>query len=98
MTLADIHKRSTQTSNGKPAATGAGIAQTLREAGPGVLARLTLHDGKEVEGQVSHLDAENVELDSGARIDLRLVRRVHLEFSSPSSGDRGRSRQRERAA
>jgi hypothetical protein len=80
MALADIHKRSAGTSNGKPVSTG--LAATLREAGPGIPVRFELADGDSVVGSVGSVKGDLVDLDDGKRIDLRKVKRVNLEFSS----------------
>ncbi len=80
MALADIHKRSTTGSNGRPVSTG--LAATLREAGPGIRVRFELTDGNQVAGAVGNLEGDQVDLDDGKRIDLRLVKRVSIEFSS----------------
>jgi hypothetical protein len=83
MALADIHKRSASGSNGKPVPTGLGA--TLREAGPGIRVRFELADGDQVAGAVGSIEGDQVDLDDGKRVDLRLVKRVSIEFSSASA-------------
>jgi hypothetical protein len=92
MALADIHKRSTGMSNGKPVSTG--LAATLREAGPGIRVRFELVDGDSVAGSVGSVNGDLVDLDDGKRVDLRKVKRLSLEFSS---APRKRTWRRERA-
>jgi hypothetical protein len=72
-----------------------GLAATLREAEPGTRVRLVMEDGSEVAGALGRVDDETVDLDDGDQhIELRNVKRMNLEFSSPP-----RSRaQRKRAA
>jgi hypothetical protein len=91
MALADIQKRSTAMSNGKPVSTG--LAATLREAGPGIPVRFEFVDGASVVGSVGSVQGDLVDLDDGKRIDLRKVKRVNLEFSSAA---RKRTWRRER--
>ena len=79
MALANIRKRSAARSNGKPVSNG--IAATLREAGPGIVAHFEMADGNEVVGSVGTVDGERADLDDGGRVDLKGVRRVRIEFS-----------------
>jgi Ethanolamine utilization protein EutJ (predicted chaperonin) len=59
------------------------LAATLREAEPGIKVRLVLEDGSEVACVLRGVDGDVVELDGGATpIDLGLVKRVNLDFSS----------------
>jgi len=61
------------------------LAATLREAELGMRVCLELADGSKVAGVLSEVDDELVSLDGGARqVDLECVKRINLEFSSPS--------------
>jgi hypothetical protein len=61
-----------------------GLAATLREAEPGTRVRLVMEDGSEVAGALGRVDDETVDLDDGDQhIELRNVKRMNLEFSSP---------------
>jgi hypothetical protein len=61
-----------------------GLAATLRQAEPGTRVRLVMDDGSEVAGALGRVNGETVDLDDGDQhIELRNVKRMNLEFSSP---------------
>jgi hypothetical protein len=67
-----------------------GLAATLRAADPGTRVKLTLDDGREVGGSLRGVNGETVDLDE-ARVELRRVRRLCLEFGSATRNGRRKS-------
>jgi hypothetical protein len=60
-----------------------GLAETLREAEPGMTVSLLLDDGSEISGTLRGVNGDGVDVDE-TTVELRRVKRVKLQFSSVS--------------